>query len=173
MRLLLRTLMGFDKLLLLLVTVLLFLQHGAFADDSHEPRQLDDADDAALEAEAKADEEEKAAVANENKAFEAQETAEMEEIKKIVISEGCSKDASGCSGHGTCTSQGLCICDNFWAGNECEEQLEDVTFEEGGMNSGSFGMTVLIGMAMVPCTMFAMSRCLIAVRGKEMCGLQF
>jgi len=40
-----------------------------------------------------------------------------------------------------CTIQGLCHCDNLWAGLGCETRLEDkgVQLEDGGMSAGTYG----------------------------------
>ncbi|CEM03256.1 unnamed protein product [Vitrella brassicaformis CCMP3155] len=58
-----------------------------------------------------------------------------------------------CSNNGRCTVQGLCVCDTWYSGLRCDNEVEKkISFEAEGMSDGSFaGMIVawVIGFPIV------------------------
>merc|ERR1712216_551914 len=55
-----------------------------------------------------------------------------------------------CSGHGECNARGLCICDEFWEGNRCDQEIPGIKIVEGGITSVTLAIIIICWMVLPP-----------------------
>ncbi|XP_072859238.2 disintegrin and metalloproteinase domain-containing protein 22 isoform X3 [Pogona vitticeps] len=50
-----------------------------------------------------------------------------------------------CSGHGVCSHEMLCVCDQFWTGSDCNKQLLGLNIQENENVTGVISTNIIIG----------------------------
>ncbi|XP_062983266.1 disintegrin and metalloproteinase domain-containing protein 22 isoform X4 [Elgaria multicarinata webbii] len=54
-------------------------------------------------------------------------------------------DGNICSGHGVCSNELQCVCEELWMGADCSTELKEPRIDEGSHNSGVTSTNIIIG----------------------------